>query len=75
MDMNLRYLALRNGGLAVMCLLESRYQPDLSFANAKQLVIDAIMAGIRNDLGSGSQVESCILHPDGNSEYTRYELK
>ena len=70
-----RYSALGNGGLAVMCLLESRYQPDLSFANVEQLVIDAIMAGIRNDLGSGLQVESCILHPDGNSEYTRYELK
>ena len=71
MDVNLPYTALGSGGLAAMGVLESRYQPNISLADAKQLVMDAIVAGIRNDLGSGSQVDLCVLNPDGTSEYTR----
>jgi hypothetical protein len=68
---NLPYTALGSGGLAAMSVLESRYQPDISLEQAKQLVMDAIVAGIRNDLGSGSQVDLCVIYPNGTSEYTR----
>jgi hypothetical protein len=71
MDVNLPYTALGSGGLAAMSVLESRYQPDISLEQAKQLVMDAIVAGIRNDLGSGSQVDLCVIYPNGTSEYTR----
>lgn len=37
---------------------------------AKQLVRDAIAAGIFNDLGSGSNVDLCIITKDG-AEYLR----
>ena len=56
-----------------MFIFKSRYQPDLlALTNGKQLVINVIVAGIRNDLRSGSQVDFCVLHLDGTSKYTRY---
>lgn len=61
MDRNLAYTALGSGGHAAMSILESRYRPDLTKAEAIQLVRDAIQAGIANDLGSGSQIDVCIL--------------
>jgi hypothetical protein len=36
-----------------------------------KLVARAIKAGIDNDLGSGSQVDLCILHTDGTVQYLR----
>jgi 20S proteasome subunit beta 2 len=73
MDVQLPYAALGSGGLAAMSVLESRYSTisGLDLQDAKQLVMDAIVAGIRNDLGSGSQVDLCVIYPDGTSEYTR----
>ncbi len=50
------YTALGSGGLAAMGVLESRYQPEISLEEAINLVQDAVHAGIKNDLGSGSQV-------------------
>lgn len=71
-DVNLPYAALWSGGLAAMFVFKSRYQePDLAFANAKHFVVNVIVAGIRNDLRSGSQVDLCVFYPDGTSEYTR----
>ena len=74
MDLIFSHAALGSGGLAATFILKSRYQPDLALANAKQLVIDVIVAGIRNDLRSESQVDFCVLHLDGTSKYTRYAL-
>ena len=37
--------------------------------------MDAIVAGTRNDLGSGSQVDLCVLCPDGTSECLRDALQ
>jgi hypothetical protein len=34
-------------------------------------VNSAVLAGIENDLGSGSQVDLCVLGPEGAVEYTR----
>ena len=73
MDVNFPYTArhfLESGRLATMCILELRCHTDLSFADAKQLVMDAIVAGIHNDLlGGGSQVDLCVLYPDETREY------
>lgn len=65
------YTALGSGGLAAMAVLESRYRPHLTEAQAIQLVTDAITAGIKNDLGSGSQVDLCIIRANGSAEYKR----
>ena len=58
MDLNFPHAALGSGGVAAMFSLKSGYQPDLALANAKQLVINVIVASIRNDLRSGLHVNS-----------------
>ena len=65
------YAALGSGGLAAMAVLEARYEPNLTLQQAKQLVQQAIQAGIDNDLGSGSQVDLCILGPSNRVEYIK----
>jgi 20S proteasome subunit beta 2 len=67
MDVDLPYAALGSGGLAAMSVLESRYRPHMSLDGAVQLVKDAIMAGIRNDLGSGSAIDLCVLDSEALS--------
>lgn len=42
-----------SGSLAAMAVFESNYKDDLTLEEAKQLVKDAISAGIYNDMGSG----------------------
>ncbi len=59
------YTALGSGSLAAMGFLESRYKVGLSLDEAIELVIDAVKAGINNDLGSGSQVDLCIIDNRG----------
>lgn len=72
MDLNQPYTALGSGGLSATAVLESRYTPDLTLEQAVQLVQDAITAGISNDLGSGSQVDLCIMTAaDGKVDYRR----
>jgi len=55
------YTALGSGGLAAMSVLESRYRSDMTTEEGIQLVKDAVKAGIVNDMGSGSQIDLCIL--------------
>jgi 20S proteasome subunit beta 2 len=65
------FAALGSGGLAAMAVLESRYHPELTREEGIELVKSAVLAGIENDLGSGSQVDLCVLGPEGAVEYTR----
>jgi 20S proteasome subunit beta 2 len=67
----LPYSALGSGGLAAMAVLEARYRPHMSIEEGITLVKDAVTAGIDNDLGSGSQVDLCVLGPNGRVDYTR----
>jgi 20S proteasome subunit beta 2 len=53
-----------SGSLAAMSVFEDRYKPNLSEQEAKELVADAIRAGIFNDLGSGSNVDLCVITKD-----------
>ena len=70
-DTHLPYVALGSGGLAALAVLEQRYPSVTTIEDGIQLVTDAIQSGIRNDLGSGSQVDVCILYPDGTCDYRR----
>lgn len=71
------YTALGSGGLAAMAVLESRYRQIDTSTNtteeAIQLAVDAVRAGIVNDLGSGSQVDVCVIDKSG-CRYTRAVL-
>merc|ERR1712107_470593 len=60
-----------SGTLAAMSVLESRWVPDMSEEDAKQLVRDAIRAGIFNDMGSGSYVDLVVIKPKDDVQYLR----
>merc|ERR1712224_757129 len=49
---------------------ESRFKKDMELDEAKQLVRDAIAAGVFNDLGSGSNIDLCVITKD-NVDYIR----
>ncbi|OXB67072.1 hypothetical protein ASZ78_005645 [Callipepla squamata] len=57
----LPYVTMGSGSLAAMAVFEDKYKPDMEEEEAKQLVRDAIAAGIYNDLGSGSNIDICVI--------------
>ena len=63
------YAALGSGGLAATGVLESRYprigNGQCTIQEGIQLAVDAVRAGIDNDLGSGSQVDVCVISREG----------
>lgn len=60
----LPFVTMGSGSLAAMSVFETGYKDDLEEDEAKDLVIEAIKAGIFNDLGSGSNVDVCIIRKD-----------
>lgn len=66
----LPYVTMGSGSLAAMAVFESRWHPQMDEEAGKQLVRDAIAAGIFNDLGSGSNVDLCVIKK-GTVEYLR----
>ncbi|GAX14047.1 hypothetical protein FisN_5Lh029 [Fistulifera solaris] len=69
------FTALGSGGMAAMSVLEQGY-PALARADdprqaAQELCIQAIRAGIENDLGSGSQVDICVVDAKAGCVMTR----
>lgn len=65
------YLSLGSGSLAAMAVLESRWRKDITKDEAIQLASDAIEAGIWNDLGSGSNVDVCIMEVGKDADLRR----
>nr|XP_033816940.1 proteasome subunit beta type-7 [Geotrypetes seraphini] len=57
----LPYVTMGSGSLAAMAVFEDRYKPDMEEEDAKALVREAIASGIFNDLGSGSNVDLCVI--------------
>jgi 20S proteasome subunit beta 2 len=57
----LPYATMGSGSLAAMAVFESKYKDDLDEKEAIALVDEAIQAGIFNDLGSGSNVDICVI--------------
>lgn len=70
----LPYATMGSGSLAAMSVFESRWKPDLSEEEGKLLVRDAIASGIFNDLGSGSNVDLCVIRKDSTEYLRNYEL-
>jgi len=60
----LPYATMGSGSLAAMAVFESKYHDDMNRDDAVALVSDAIQAGIFNDLGSGSNVDVCVITAD-----------
>jgi len=66
----LPFVTMGSGSLAAMATFEDRFKANMSREDAMKLVRDAIAAGIFNDLGSGSNVDLCIITKD-KVEYIR----
>ncbi|CAL5418839.1 unnamed protein product [Camellia sinensis] len=59
-----------SGSLAAMSVFESKYREGLTRDEGVKLVTEAICSGIFNDLGSGSNVDVCVI-TKGQTEYLR----
>lgn len=70
----LPYVTMGSGSLAAMAVFESRYKPDMSEEEGKKLVRDAIAAGIFNDLGSGSNIDLCVILKDKVNYLRHHEI-
>jgi 20S proteasome subunit beta 2 len=57
----LPYATMGSGSLAAMSVFESLYTDDMDEKSAIDLVDEAIQAGIWNDLGSGGNVDICVI--------------
>ncbi|KAE9604904.1 hypothetical protein Lal_00036784 [Lupinus albus] len=70
----LPFATMGSGSLAAMSVFESRYKENLSRDEGIKIVVDAICAGIFNDLGSGSNVDVCVI-TKGKVDYLRNHLE
>ncbi|KAI8076643.1 proteasome subunit beta type-7 [Gilbertella persicaria] len=66
----LPYVTMGSGSLAAMSIFESKWKPNMNREEAIDLVQEAIEAGIFNDLGSGSNVDVCVITKD-DTQYLR----
>jgi|DEB0MinimDraft_12_1074336.scaffolds.fasta_scaffold68386_2 20S proteasome subunit beta 2 len=64
------YLALGSGSLAATSIIESGFKDDMTEEEAIALCVKSIEAGIVHDLGSGSNVDICVMKK-GKTTYTR----
>jgi len=70
----LPFVTMGSGSLAAMSMFENGYKDGMTEEEAVHLVVDAIEAGIFNDLGSGSNVDVCIIKKD-SVDYRRNFVK
>ncbi|EJD00338.1 proteasome subunit [Fomitiporia mediterranea MF3/22] len=68
----LPYVTMGSGSLAAMSVFESSWKPNMSRQEALSLVVAAISAGIFNDLGSGSNVDACVITADHTENMRNY---
>jgi len=62
---SLPFTTMGSGSLAAMAILETEYKDDMTVEEGRDLVAKAIRAGIFNDLGSGGNVDVCVITKDG----------
>lgn len=67
----LPYVTMGSGSLAAMSVFESSWKGALTRDEAVKLCADAIEAGIWNDLGSGSNVDVCVIEKDKPTQLLR----
>ncbi|KAL9642920.1 hypothetical protein ABK040_010614 [Willaertia magna] len=70
----LPFVTMGSGSLAAMAIFESEFKDDMSEEEAKRIVHRAISAGIYNDLGSGSNVDICVIKKDSSNYIRGYDV-
>ena len=68
----LPYVTMGSGSLAAMAVFEAGWKPNMERQEALDLVTAAISAGIFNDLGSGSNVDACVITKDHTETLRNY---
>jgi len=69
----LPFTSMGSGSLAAMAILESEYRDNMTIEEGKALVAKAIHAGIFNDLGSGGNIDVCVIQKDGGEIFRNME--
>lgn len=69
----LPFATMGSGSLAAMAVFESDFKENMTEEEAKELVARSIRAGIFNDLGSGSNVDLCVITADGVNYLRNHE--
>jgi|GEM_PF-136779 len=70
----LPFVTMGSGSLAAMSVFEQQYKDDMTEEEGIKIVAEAIKAGIFNDLGSGSNVDVCVIRADGEVNMMRNYL-
>eukprot|EP00903_Cladosiphon_okamuranus_P009473 g9028.t1 len=65
------FTAMGSGSLAALSVLERGHREKLSEEEATELILQAIAAGIDNDLGSGSNIDVCVITHKRGLEHHR----
>lgn len=57
-----------------MAVFETKWKPKMTRQEAIDLVVQAIYAGIFNDLGSGSNCDVCVIEASGTEMLRNYAM-
>ena len=69
----LPYVTMGSGSLAAMSVFETQWKKAMTKEEAVKLCADAIEAGIWNDLGSGSNVDVCVITKEKTTLMRNYK--
>eukprot|EP00922_Rhytidocystis_sp_ex-Travisia-forbesii_P011828 GHVS01017622.1.p1 GENE.GHVS01017622.1~~GHVS01017622.1.p1 ORF type:complete len:300 (+),score=65.42 GHVS01017622.1:421-1320(+) len=65
------FASMGSGSLNALAVLENGYADNMSIDDGKALASSAIAAGVANDLGSGGNVDLCVINHKGVAEVLR----
>jgi 20S proteasome subunit beta 2 len=71
----LPYVTMGSGSLAAMAVFETQWKKNCTRDEAVHVCAEAIKAGIFNDLGSGSNVDVCVIEKGKPTQLLRNYLK
>ena len=71
----LPYVTMGSGSLAAMAVFETQWKKMCTRGEAIKVCSDAIKAGIFNDLGSGSNVDVCVIEKGKPTQLLRNYIK
>ncbi|KAL9622792.1 MAG: hypothetical protein Q9160_002911 [Pyrenula sp. 1 TL-2023] len=71
----LPYVTMGSGSLAAMSVFETTWKAKMTKDEAVACCSEAIKAGIFNDLGSGSNVDVCVIEKDKPTQMLRNYIK
>ena len=71
----LPYVTMGSGSLAAMAVFETTWKANCTRDEAIKVCAEAIQAGIFNDLGSGSNVDVCVIEKGKPTQLMRNYIK